>query len=115
VAAVSLSVHPAVCTLADLIAGARRHHDGAAGVAPEIPTAAEAGLPGMIAQNSFGLFVPADTPRSIVGRIAQATGTATTDGEFRGSLIAAGFDRHPDSSPEAARASSPTSSHAASR
>jgi tripartite-type tricarboxylate transporter receptor subunit TctC len=34
--------------------------------APEIPSAAEAGIPGMDAKLWFGLFAPAKTPKSIV-------------------------------------------------
>ena len=41
--------------------------------APEIPTAAEAGLPGMVAQNVIGLYVPARTPQAIIEQLAQAT------------------------------------------
>src|SRR5437762_13128280 len=34
--------------------------------APKIPTAIEAGLPNMIAQNFIGLFAPAKTPSAII-------------------------------------------------
>src|SRR5512132_3766110 len=34
--------------------------------APEIPTAVEAGLPGMISQQSIGLFAPSGTPKAII-------------------------------------------------
>ena len=36
--------------------------------APDIPTAIEAGLPGMIAGNLNGLFAPAGVPRAIIDR-----------------------------------------------
>ena len=39
--------------------------------APEIPTAVEQGLPGMIGQLFLGLFVPASTPEAIVERIGE--------------------------------------------
>jgi len=71
--------------------------------APDIPTAVEAGLPGMIAQNFFGLFAPAGTPKAIIEQIAQATGRAMADDEFRQKLIASGFEPHLDSTPETAR------------
>jgi tripartite-type tricarboxylate transporter receptor subunit TctC len=71
--------------------------------APDIPTAVEAGLPGMIAQNFFGLFAPAGTPKAIVEQIAQATGRAMADDEFRQKLIASGFEANLDSTPETAR------------
>jgi tripartite-type tricarboxylate transporter receptor subunit TctC len=71
--------------------------------APDIPTAVEAGLPGLIAQNFIGLFAPAGTPASIVAEIAEASGRAMADVEFRQKLIASGFEPYPDSSPNAAR------------
>ena len=71
--------------------------------APEIPTAVESGLPGMIAHNFNGLFAPAGTPKAIVEQISQATRTAMADDEFRQKLIASGFEPYVDSSPEAAR------------
>jgi len=71
--------------------------------APDIPTAGESGLSGMIAQNFSGLFAPAGTPRSIIDQIARATRSAMADNEFRQKLIAAGFEPHLDSSPDVAR------------
>lgn len=73
------------------------------GAAPDVPTATEAGLPGMVAQNFLGLFAPAATPKAIIAQIAQATGAALVDEPFRQKLIASGFDPYPDSSPDAAR------------
>jgi tripartite-type tricarboxylate transporter receptor subunit TctC len=71
--------------------------------APDIPTAVEAGLPGMIAQNTIGLFAPAGTPKAIITQISQATHRALADDEFRQKLITSGFQPYPDSSPDAAR------------
>jgi tripartite-type tricarboxylate transporter receptor subunit TctC len=71
--------------------------------APDIPTAEEAGLPGMIAHNFMGLFAPTGTPTTIVDRLSQATRTAMADDEFRKRLMVSGFEPYPDSSPEAAR------------
>jgi tripartite-type tricarboxylate transporter receptor subunit TctC len=71
--------------------------------APDIPTAVEAGLPGMIAQNFVGLFAPAGMPNAIVVQISDVTRRATADDEFRQKLIASGFEPYPDSTPEAAR------------
>jgi len=71
--------------------------------APDIPTAVEQGLPGMIAQSFFGLFAPAGTPNAIIAQISDATRTAMADHEIREKLIASGFEPEPDSSPEAAR------------
>jgi len=71
--------------------------------APDIPTALEAGVPGMISQNFIGLFAPAGTPWTMVEQISQATRRAMADSEFRKTLIASGFEPYPDSSPEGAR------------
>jgi tripartite-type tricarboxylate transporter receptor subunit TctC len=71
--------------------------------APEIPTAVEAGLPGMIAQNFLGLFAPAGTPRSIVEQISAASRTALADPEFQRALVTAGTEPVLDSGPEKTR------------
>jgi tripartite-type tricarboxylate transporter receptor subunit TctC len=72
--------------------------------APEIPTAIEAGLPGMIAGNLNGLFAPANVPNVIIEQIAQATRKVMADEELQKVLIASGFEPILDSSPEATRA-----------
>ena len=59
---------------------------------PDIPTAVEAGVPGMISQNFVGLYAPAKTPKEIVEQIAQATQTAMADKEFQQRLITSGFE-----------------------
>ena len=71
--------------------------------APEIPTAVEAGLQGMIAQNFTGLFAPARTPMAIVAQISQATRTAMADREFRQLLLGSGFEPASDSNPDKTR------------
>jgi tripartite-type tricarboxylate transporter receptor subunit TctC len=72
--------------------------------APDIPTAVEAGLPGMIAQNFTGLFAPAHTPARFVEQIAQATRKAMRDPELQRQLVASGFEPQIDSTPDKARA-----------
>jgi tripartite-type tricarboxylate transporter receptor subunit TctC len=51
--------------------------------APEIPTAIEEGVPGMIGLLFLGLFAPAATPHEIVERLAAATRTAMADPNFQ--------------------------------
>jgi tripartite-type tricarboxylate transporter receptor subunit TctC len=70
---------------------------------PELPTALEAGLAGMIAHNFVGLFAPAGTPRAIIAQIAQATRTAMADPAFRELLIQSGFEPQAEATPEAAQ------------
>jgi tripartite-type tricarboxylate transporter receptor subunit TctC len=71
--------------------------------APEIPTAIEQGLPGMIGQLFLGLFVPAATPKAIVDRIGEATRAAMADQEFQKILLASGLEAMPDSNTEKAQ------------
>src|SRR5581483_6426311 len=70
---------------------------------PQIPTAVEAGLPNMIAQNFIGLFAPAKTPKVIIDQIAQATHAAMADKQFQQAFISSGFDPFLDSTPEKTR------------
>jgi tripartite-type tricarboxylate transporter receptor subunit TctC len=71
--------------------------------APDIPTAIEAGLPGMVAGNLNGLFAPAGVPKTIIDRIAEATRTVMADEEFQKVLVTSGFEPILDSGPEATR------------
>ncbi len=72
--------------------------------APDIPTAIEAGLPGMVAGNLNGLFAPAGVPKAIVDRIADATRQAVADADFQKILVTSGFEPILDSGPDATRA-----------
>ncbi|MGA7489951.1 MAG: tripartite tricarboxylate transporter substrate binding protein [Xanthobacteraceae bacterium] len=60
--------------------------------APDIPTATEAGLPGMVAQTTFGIFAPAGTPQPILERINAVTQEAMADPQFQGELLRLGFE-----------------------
>jgi tripartite-type tricarboxylate transporter receptor subunit TctC len=71
-------------------------------VAPDIPTATEAGLPGMVAANFNGLFARAGTPKPILDRITQLTRAALADDEVQKSLITSGFEPILDSGAEEA-------------
>jgi tripartite-type tricarboxylate transporter receptor subunit TctC len=68
--------------------------------APEIPTAVEAGLPGMVSQQSIGLFAPAKTSRPIIEQISQASHSALAERKYQGMLIESGFEPDLDSTPE---------------
>ena len=71
--------------------------------APDIPSAAEAGLPGLISRNFIGVLAPAQTPQEIVTQIAQASRTAMADRELQQIYIASGLEPSRDSTPEQAR------------
>jgi tripartite-type tricarboxylate transporter receptor subunit TctC len=70
---------------------------------PELPTAAESGLPALVAVNFAGLFAPARTPKPIIDRIAAATKTAMSETEMRKNLIDQGMEPVTDSTPEKTR------------
>jgi tripartite-type tricarboxylate transporter receptor subunit TctC len=68
--------------------------------APDIPTAVEAGLPGMVSQQLIGLFAPAGTPRPIIEQIATASRTALADKAYQQTMIEAGFEPDVESTPD---------------
>jgi tripartite-type tricarboxylate transporter receptor subunit TctC len=70
---------------------------------PEFPTAAESGLPGLVAVNFAALFAPARTQKPIIGQIAAATATAMAETEMRKNLIDQGMEPVMDSTPEKTR------------
>ncbi len=71
--------------------------------APEFPTAAEAGVTGLIVKNSLGLLAPAGTPKPNIDQVAQATRTAMADPEFQQKLIELGFEPDINSTSESFR------------
>ena len=71
--------------------------------APDIPTALEAGLAGMLSQQSMGLFAPAGTPRVIIEQIAQASRTALAERAYQQMLVDGGFLPDVDSTPDKLR------------
>ena len=50
---------------------------------PEIPTFAEAGLPGFVAENWWGVWMPAATPKAALDRVHGSLTTAMTSAEIR--------------------------------
>ena len=55
-------------------------------VAPDLPTVAEAGVPGFEASSWVALFVPAKTPQQIVGKLHADTVAAVADPPTRRKL-----------------------------
>jgi tripartite-type tricarboxylate transporter receptor subunit TctC len=72
---------------------------------PELPTATEAGFPGLVVPASLGLLAPAGTPKPIIEQIAQATRTALAERAYQQALIESGFEPTIDSTPEKFRRS----------
>jgi tripartite-type tricarboxylate transporter receptor subunit TctC len=71
--------------------------------APDIPTATEAGLPGMIAANFNGLFAPAGVPKPIIDRLGQLTKAMVAEKDVQQALLKSGFEPIDDSGPDAAQ------------
>lgn len=63
-----------------------------AGVAPEVPTIAEAGLTGYEVVQWFGIFAPAKTPQDVIGKLHAATAQALQDQGVRQRLVSDGAE-----------------------
>ena len=68
--------------------------------APELPTVADAGFPGLTNLQTIGPVAPAGTPKPIVELIAQAVRTALAEPTYQQKLIDSGFEASPDTTPE---------------
>jgi tripartite-type tricarboxylate transporter receptor subunit TctC len=69
------------------VTGLKRTH-----VAPEIPTAAESGLPGYVVDGWFAALAPARTPAAVVGRLQSDFSSVYQMPDVAERLMAAGFD-----------------------
>jgi len=65
-------------------------------IAPDIPTAAESGVPGLVTQQVLGIFTPAGVPAPIIAQIAAANAAAMADKAYTQSLIDAAVIPIPD-------------------
>jgi tripartite-type tricarboxylate transporter receptor subunit TctC len=71
---------------------------------PELPTVAEAAMPGYELTNSYGFFAPARTPPSIVSAINRRCNEIISAPEFKARLAADGVDAAEPNSPAEYRA-----------
>ncbi|PZX33866.1 putative extra-cytoplasmic solute receptor [Cupriavidus phytorum] len=69
---------------------------------PNVPTAAEAGLPGYAFETWFMVFAPAGTPRPVIDKLNAALNTALASPATRERMVREGFEPTP-TTPEAAR------------
>lgn len=69
---------------------------------PNVPTAAEAGLPGYAFETWFMVFAPAGTPRPVIDKLNAALNTALAAQATRERMLKEGFEPTP-TTPEAAR------------
>ncbi|MBP7564626.1 MAG: tripartite tricarboxylate transporter substrate binding protein [Burkholderiaceae bacterium] len=70
---------------------------------PDVPTIAESGVPGYMAEVWFGVFAPANTPRPIVDRLNRELVAALADPDIRAKFDAAGMSVVGNSPDEFAR------------
>jgi tripartite-type tricarboxylate transporter receptor subunit TctC len=68
---------------------------------PGIPGATEAGLPGYESNSSFGLYVPAGTPPSVVKRLHESATKALKKPDVKEKIASQGYVPSPSASPEA--------------
>lgn len=66
--------------------------DKRAPAAPDLPTVAEAGVPGYAATNWFGTVVPAKTPPAVISRLNQEIVRALRQPELRERLLTQGME-----------------------
>jgi len=69
---------------------------------PEVPTAAEAGFPALVADNWYALFAPAGTPDPILARLHDATVAVLASPDVRDKLRDQGAEVVGNSSAELA-------------
>lgn len=77
------------------VTGPQRSH-----VFPNLPTVAEAGLPGYEAVLHYGIAAPAGTPHAIIDKLNSALRDAVASEETRASLIATGAEPMPSTPQE---------------
>ena len=68
--------------------------------APDLPTAAEQGLPDLVTPNFIGVYAPAGTPKPIIEQIAQANLKLLADPSYRELLVSGTFEPQPDLNPD---------------
>jgi tripartite-type tricarboxylate transporter receptor subunit TctC len=68
------------------VTGAKRNP-----AAPDVPTIAEAGVPGYEVTGTQALFFPAKTPREIVRKVSADTNTALADPTLKAKLLETGY------------------------
>jgi tripartite-type tricarboxylate transporter receptor subunit TctC len=66
------------------------------GLAPELPTMAEAGLPGFDISTWYGLFAPAGTPAAVIAKWNADVTKILTSADVRAKLMADGAEPAPD-------------------
>jgi tripartite-type tricarboxylate transporter receptor subunit TctC len=55
---------------------------------PQLPTMAEAGVPGVVAATDYALYAPAGTPKPVIERLHRETAAVLEDADLRAKLAA---------------------------
>ena len=63
-------------------------------LSPDIPTFAEAGLPGLVAENWWGVFLPAGTPKSVVDTYHATLVKVMADPDLKEKFAGLGVEAH---------------------
>jgi tripartite-type tricarboxylate transporter receptor subunit TctC len=61
-------------------------------IMPELPTMAEAGVPGVVSATDYAIYAPAGTPKEIVARLNRETNAILQLPDFRAKLAAQGIE-----------------------
>ena len=61
-------------------------------IMPELPTMAEAGVPGVVSATDYAVYAPAGTPKEIVARLNRETNAILQLPDFRAKLAAQGIE-----------------------
>jgi len=69
---------------------------------PEVPTMAEAGLPGVLSQTDYAVFVPMGTPKDAIALLHREINVVLKDEDLRGKLAAQGIRIDPGTPEELA-------------
>lgn len=73
-------------------------------LAPALPTAAEAGVPGTETYSWFFIAAPKGTPPAVVARLDRALNEVLADGSFKSKALGMGIETEASSSPAAVKA-----------
>jgi len=63
--------------------------------APDIPTFAELGYPGLVEENYYGIYAPAGTPREVLEKVNGAIAKVLASPEYADEMVRMGFWVHP--------------------
>jgi tripartite-type tricarboxylate transporter receptor subunit TctC len=59
---------------------------------PELPTMAEAGMPGVVSQTDYAMFAPAGTPREVIALLNREVNAVVQMEDFRARMAALGIE-----------------------